>query len=113
MHVTGQHSSYPTDLTTADHSTASTTATHVTGQPSSYATDLTTADYSAASTTATHVTGQPSSYATDLTTAYHTSQKLATNRQKASMYEPRCEKTGLRGFRPGPTQTGLYSHRRW
>ena len=23
--------------------------------------------------------------------------------------EPRCEKTGLRGFRPGPTQTGLYS----
>ena len=21
--------------------------------------------------------------------------------------EPRCEKTGLRGFRPGPTQTGL------
>ena len=28
-------------------------------------------------------------------------------------YEPRCEKNGLRGFRPGPTQTGLYSHRRW
>ena len=27
--------------------------------------------------------------------------------------EPRCEKTSLRGFRPGPTQTGLYSHRRW
>ena len=27
--------------------------------------------------------------------------------------EPRCEKTGLRGFRPGPTQTRLYSHRRW
>ena len=27
--------------------------------------------------------------------------------------EPRCEKTGLRGFQPGPTQTGLYSHRRW
>ena len=23
--------------------------------------------------------------------------------------EPRCEKTGLRGFRPGRTQTGLYS----
>ena len=32
------------------------------------------------------MTGQPSSYATDLTTADHTSQKLATNRQKASMY---------------------------
>ena len=28
-------------------------------------------------------------------------------------YEPRCEKTGLRGFRPGLTQTGLCSHRRW
>ena len=27
--------------------------------------------------------------------------------------EPRSAKTGLRGFRPGPTQTGLYSHRRW
>ena len=27
-------------------------------------------------------------------------------------YEPRCEKTGLRGFRPGPTQTRLYCHRR-
>ena len=25
-------------------------------------------------------------------------------------YEPRCEKTGLWGFRSGPTQTGLYSH---
>ena len=24
--------------------------------------------------------------------------------------EPRCEKTGLRGFRPGPTQTGLCNH---
>ena len=28
----------------------------------------------------------------------------------SKIYEPRCEKTGLRGFRPGPTQTGLYSH---
>ena len=28
-------------------------------------------------------------------------------------YEPRCEKTGFRGFRPGQTQTGLFSHRRW
>ena len=27
-------------------------------------------------------------------------------------YEPRCEKTGLRDFRPGPTQTGLHSFRR-
>ena len=29
------------------------------------------------------------------------------------LIEPRHEKTGLRGFRPGPTQTSLYSHRRW
>ena len=28
------------------------------------------------------------------------------------IFEPRCEKTGLRGFRPGPTQTRLYNHRR-
>ena len=26
-------------------------------------------------------------------------------------YEPRREKTGLRGLRPGATQTGLYSHK--
>ena len=30
-----------------------------------------------------------------------------------TLLESRCEKTGLRGFRPGLTQTGLYSHRRW
>ena len=24
-----------------------------------------------------------------------------------TLLKPRCEKTGLRGFRPGPTQTGL------
>ena len=29
------------------------------------------------------------------------------------VYEPRSEKTGLRGFRPGPTQIRLYSYRRW
>ena len=29
------------------------------------------------------------------------------------IYEPRCEKTGLQGFRPGLTQTGLFNHRRW
>ena len=27
--------------------------------------------------------------------------------------KPRSEKTGLRGFRPGPIQTRLYSNRRW
>ena len=30
-----------------------------------------------------------------------------------NVIEPRCEKTGLRGFRPGPTQTRLYNHTRW
>ena len=29
-----------------------------------------------------------------------------------SIYEPRREKTGLRGFRPGPTQTDLYQLRK-
>ena len=31
--------------------------------------------------------------------------------ESAIIIEPRREKTGLRDFRPGPTQTGLYSHR--
>ena len=31
---------------------------------------------------------------------------------KAALFEPRCKKTGLRGFRPGPPQTGLYIHSR-
>ena len=29
------------------------------------------------------------------------------------IFQPRCEKTGFRGFRPGPTQTKLYNHRKW
>ena len=29
-----------------------------------------------------------------------------------SISEPHREKTGLRGFRPGPTQTGLYKLRK-
>ena len=33
--------------------------------------------------------------------------------QQILQYEPRCEKTGLRGFRPGSTQPGLYSHGKW
>ena len=32
---------------------------------------------------------------------------------RPTLNEPRCEKTGLQGFQPRPTQTGLYSHRRW
>ena len=31
---------------------------------------------------------------------------------KTRRIEPRSEKTGLRGFRPGPTQIGLYSYRK-
>ena len=29
------------------------------------------------------------------------------------IFEPCCEKTVLRGFLPGPMQTGLYNHIRW
>ena len=39
--------------------------------------------------------------------------QLSTDLKKEVLYEPRSEKTGLRGFRPGPTQTGLYTHIRW
>ena len=31
---------------------------------------------------------------------------------KKSLIEPRREETGLRDFRPGPTQISLYCHRR-
>ena len=34
-------------------------------------------------------------------------------RRWSASFEPHSEKTGLRGFRPGPTQTRLYSHRIW
>ena len=44
----------------------------------------------------------------------HKPMYVATEAGKLeTLYEPRSEKTGLRGFRPGPTQTGLYNHRRW
>ena len=36
-----------------------------------------------------------------------------TDKSTSQMIEPRNEKTGLRGFLPGPTQTGLYNNRRW
>ena len=35
---------------------------------------------------------------------------LEIGKQCNPLFEPRSEKTGLRGFGPGPTQTGLYSH---
>ena len=34
-------------------------------------------------------------------------------RRGSIINEPRSEKTGLQGFRLGPTQTGLCNHRRW
>ena len=36
----------------------------------------------------------------------------ATDHAITPINEPRREKTGLRGFRPGPTQTGLYKLRK-
>ena len=37
--------------------------------------------------------------------------KLAEYEFVTTLIEPRREKTGLRGFRPGLTRTDLYSHR--
>ena len=45
--------------------------------------------------------------------SYITIKVITTFSQLLLQDEPRCEKTGLRGFRPGPTKTGLFSHRRW
>ena len=36
----------------------------------------------------------------------------ALNVQGIKLIEPLYEKTGLWGFRPGPTQTRLYNHKR-
>ena len=38
-------------------------------------------------------------------------QRLYTN--LFNNIKPRCEKTCLRGCRPGPTQTRLYNQKRW
>ena len=40
-------------------------------------------------------------------------ERLQDHWSSGFIYEPRCEKTGLRGFQPGPTKNGLYCHRRW
>ena len=42
---------------------------------------------------------------------YHKTGHIS--RLKGTQIEPHCEKTGLRGFRPGPTKTGLYSQIIW
>ena len=39
-------------------------------------------------------------------------ENLQMKNFRISLYEPLRQKTGLQGFRPDPTQTGLYSHRR-
>ena len=44
--------------------------------------------------------------------ALKTFMKRNKNKVSLLVYEPRCEKTGLRGFLPGPTQIRLYNHRR-
>ena len=51
----------------------------------------------------------PLAHHADLQYTWHDGRKY----HLPPIFEPRCEKTGLRGFRPGPTQTGLYNHRRW
>ena len=38
---------------------------------------------------------------------------MQTRKGLIKAFEPRSEKTGLRGFPPGSTQPGLYSYRRW
>ena len=38
---------------------------------------------------------------------------LCKKNARTLLFEPRCEKTGLRGVRPGQTLARLYSHRRW
>ena len=47
----------------------------------------------------------------------HTSRKQLCTKYDPKFapttYEPRSEKTGLRGFRQGPTKTRLCNHRRW
>ena len=52
-------------------------------------------------------------YFLSLLNKYHRVDNNRLVTDSTYIYEPRGEKTGLRGIRPGPTQTGLYSHRRW
>ena len=49
----------------------------------------------------------------DILSRYSSASGCIFIHETVKLNEPRCEKTGLRGFRPGPTQTGLYSHIRW
>ena len=47
------------------------------------------------------------------TSSLYKSTCICIHNLQHDINEPRCEKTGLRGFRPGPTQTRLYNHSRW
>ena len=47
----------------------------------------------------------------DVSVMKHTVIKAVDSKTDTNPIEPLCEKTGLRGFRRGPTQTGLCSHR--
>ena len=38
--------------------------------------------------------------------------KAAESKNMSELFETHREKTSIQGFRPGPIQTGLYSHRR-
>ena len=42
-----------------------------------------------------------------------TEMQLYSNNKERRSNEPRRENTGFHGFRPGLTQTGLYTFRRW
>ena len=48
-----------------------------------------------------------------LDSCYSLIESLRIYYRSTGLYEPHCEKTGLRGFQPCPTQTGLYNQRRW
>ena len=49
--------------------------------------------------------GLPYNYFVIISNFEAVSRCMVKNDAAGAPYEPRCEKTGLRGFRPGPTQT--------
>ena len=52
-------------------------------------------------------------YFISMTQKAHRTYKRILEGVDVGVCEPRCVKTGLRGFQLGPTQTRLYSQRRW
>ena len=51
-------------------------------------------------------------YITKQISSAHLGVWLTPVLSRKRLFESRCEKTGLRSFRPGPIQTRLYSHKR-